>query len=102
MYHIKKLEENFLEPDIFILTCLFAVTYHLQIILNLLADKCFRYNGFLPPGDRGRRRSKFVLYKRSQPNGVKKSKHYVVKTPHSSQVNQCAAFLIFKTKRNQM
>lgn len=46
----------------------------------------FRYNGFLPPGDRGRRRSKFVLYKRPQPTGVKKSKHYVVKTPHSSQV----------------
>lgn len=43
------------------------------------------YNGFLPPGDRGRRRSKFVLYKRPTPNGVKRSKHYVVKTPHSSQ-----------------
>ncbi|KAF4531948.1 hypothetical protein B566_EDAN006640 [Ephemera danica] len=43
------------------------------------------YNGFLPPVDRGRRRSKFVLYKRPAPNGVKRSKHYVVKTPHSSQ-----------------
>lgn len=43
------------------------------------------YNGFLPQGDRGRRRSKFVLYKRQEPNGVKRSKHYVVKTPHSSQ-----------------
>ncbi|XP_069681572.1 protein pellino isoform X3 [Periplaneta americana] len=43
------------------------------------------YNGFLPPGDRGRRRSKFVLYKRTSANGVKRSKHYVVKTPHSSQ-----------------
>ncbi|XP_021919534.1 protein pellino-like isoform X2 [Zootermopsis nevadensis] len=43
------------------------------------------YNGFLPPGDRGRRRSKFVLYKRSSANGVKRSQHYVVKTPHSSQ-----------------
>lgn len=43
------------------------------------------YNGFLPTGDRGRRRSKFVLYKRPTPNGVKRSKHYVVKTPHSSQ-----------------
>ncbi|XP_017793362.1 PREDICTED: protein pellino [Habropoda laboriosa] len=28
------------------------------------------YNGFLPPGDRGRRRSKFVLFKRPVPNGV--------------------------------
>ncbi|XP_046997397.1 protein pellino isoform X1 [Schistocerca americana] len=42
------------------------------------------YNGFLPPGDRGRRRSKFVLYKRPTPSGVKRSKHYVVTTPHSS------------------
>lgn len=36
------------------------------------------YNGFLPPGNRGRKRSKFVLCKRDEPNGVKKSKHYVV------------------------
>ncbi|KAJ9592074.1 hypothetical protein L9F63_001383, partial [Diploptera punctata] len=43
------------------------------------------YNGFLPSGDRGRKRSKFVLYKRASANGVKRSKHYVVKTPHSSQ-----------------
>ncbi|XP_030759309.1 protein pellino-like [Sitophilus oryzae] len=43
------------------------------------------YNGFLPQGDRGRRRSKFVLYKRPAATGVKKSRHYVVKTPHSSQ-----------------
>ncbi|XP_066587046.1 protein pellino [Prorops nasuta] len=43
------------------------------------------YNGYLPPGDRGRRRSKFVLYKRQTPNGVKRNKHYVVRTPHNSQ-----------------
>ncbi|PNF28501.1 Protein pellino, partial [Cryptotermes secundus] len=43
------------------------------------------YNGFLPPGDRGRRRSKYVLYRRSSANGVKRSKHYVVERPHSSQ-----------------
>lgn len=43
------------------------------------------YNGYLPPGDRGRKRSKFVLYKRQQANGVKRSKHYVVRTPHCSQ-----------------
>ncbi|XP_045474480.1 protein pellino [Harmonia axyridis] len=43
------------------------------------------YNGYLPPGDRGRKRSKFVLYKRQVANGVKRSKHYVVKTPHCSQ-----------------
>ncbi|XP_049819907.1 protein pellino isoform X1 [Aethina tumida] len=43
------------------------------------------YNGFLPQGDKGRKRSKFVLYKRPIANGVKRSRHYVVKTPHSSQ-----------------
>ena len=44
-----------------------------------------RYNGFLPQGDRGRRRSKFVLYKRTESNGVKRSKHYIVQSPQSSQ-----------------
>ncbi|XP_070494320.1 protein pellino isoform X1 [Chironomus tepperi] len=42
------------------------------------------YNGFLPQGDRGRRRSKFVLYKRSQYNGVKRSKHYIVQSPETT------------------
>ncbi|XP_014275266.1 protein pellino isoform X1 [Halyomorpha halys] len=42
-------------------------------------------NGSLPQGDKGRRRSKLVLYKRDRPNGIKRSKHYVVKTPHASQ-----------------
>lgn len=48
--------------------------------------KCyyFSYNGYLPAGERGRRRSKFVLYRRPSANGVRRSKHYVVKTPHSS------------------
>ncbi|GBP35922.1 Protein pellino [Eumeta japonica] len=44
----------------------------------------YTYNGYLPAGERGRRRSKFVLYRRPQANGVRRSKHYVVKTPHSS------------------
>jgi len=43
------------------------------------------YNGALPQGDRGRRRSKFVLYRRTKPNGVRRSKHYVVKTPQTSE-----------------
>jgi len=43
------------------------------------------YNGCLPQGDKGRRRSKFVLYRRSKANGVSKSKHYVVKTPQTSE-----------------
>lgn len=44
----------------------------------------YRYNGFLPQGDRGRRRSKFVLYKRTESNGVERSKHYVVQSPQNS------------------
>ena len=36
-------------------------------------------------GDRGRRRSKFVLYRRPKPNGVSKSKHYSVATPSNSE-----------------
>ncbi|XP_054721199.1 protein pellino-like [Uloborus diversus] len=42
------------------------------------------YNGCLPQGEKGRRRSKFVLCKRPVSNGVRKSSHYVVKTPQSS------------------
>ena len=44
----------------------------------------YSYNGYLPQGDRGRRRSKFVLYKRSEPSGVKRSKHYIVQSPQTS------------------
>ena len=53
---------------------------------NNLIFKCtfFRYNGYLPQGDRGRRRSKFVLYKRTESNGVKRSKHYIVQSPQTS------------------
>jgi len=43
------------------------------------------YNGQLPQGDRGRRRSKFVLYRRQHPNGVTRSRHYKVTTPQSSE-----------------
>ena len=45
------------------------------------------YNGTLPQGDRGRRRSKFVLYRRQKPNGVRRSRHYKVRTPQSSAAN---------------
>lgn len=69
--HIQQLTFRFIgNQDVFIIVCCC----------------CCRYNGFLPQGDRGRRRSKFVLYQRSQPTGVRKSKHYVVTTPHSSEV----------------
>uniref|UniRef100_A0A182MW51 Pellino FHA domain-containing protein n=1 Tax=Anopheles culicifacies TaxID=139723 RepID=A0A182MW51_9DIPT len=52
--------------------------------INLNSESA-AYNGFLPQGDRGRRRSKFVLYKRVESNGVKRSKHYIVQSPQSSQ-----------------
>ncbi|XP_055322360.1 protein pellino [Sitodiplosis mosellana] len=42
------------------------------------------YNGFLPQGDKGRRRSKFVLYKRAEANGVRRSRHYIVQSPQTS------------------
>lgn len=45
----------------------------------------YSYNGYLPQGDRGRRRSKFLLYKRNKYNGVKRSKHYIVQSPETSQ-----------------
>lgn len=43
-----------------------------------------RYNGFLPQGDKGRRRSKFVLHKRAEANGVRRSRHYIVQSPQTS------------------
>lgn len=42
------------------------------------------YNGQLPQGDRGRRRSKFVLYRRQKANGVAPSQKYHVKSPQNS------------------
>lgn len=38
----------------------------------------------MPQGDKGRRRSKFVLYKRTEANGVRRSKHYIVQSPQTS------------------
>ncbi|XP_026477976.1 protein pellino [Ctenocephalides felis] len=42
------------------------------------------YNGFLPQGDRGRRRSKFVFQRRPTANGVRRAKHYEVRSPQTS------------------
>lgn len=44
------------------------------------------YNGYIPTVERnGRRnRSKFLLCKRPAPNGIKKSRHYVVKQPQAT------------------
>lgn len=45
-----------------------------------------RYNGALPSGDRGRRKSRFALYKRPKANGVKPSTVHVINTPQASKV----------------
>lgn len=45
-----------------------------------------RYNGSLPQGEKGRRRSKYQLMRRLAANGIKKSKHYSVKQPQTSKV----------------
>lgn len=55
-----------------------------SFIIIVDVESFLRYNGFLPQGDRGRRRSKFVLTKRSEHNGVKRSKHYIVQSPETS------------------
>ncbi|XP_074599264.1 E3 ubiquitin-protein ligase pellino [Brevipalpus obovatus] len=46
------------------------------------------YNGCLPQGEKDRRRSKYVLTQRACPNGIRKSKHYVVKQPEQTRVIQ--------------
>jgi len=48
------------------------------------------YNSSLPHGDKGRRRSKFNLYKRPTANGVKPVKQHKVKNPQQSELIQNA------------
>ncbi|XP_021956626.1 protein pellino isoform X2 [Folsomia candida] len=61
------------------------------------------YNGFLPQGDKGRRRSKFPFFRREKPTGIKRSRHYVVDTPqHSKAVLDAQVHSISYTlSRNQ-
>lgn len=56
-----------------------------------------------PLGDRGRRRSKFVLYRRQKANGVVRSRHYPVKTPQSAQAihNNQLHSISYTLSRNQ-
>lgn len=41
------------------------------------------YNGSLPSGDKGRKRSKYTVTQRAEPNGVQPSNQYRVHTPES-------------------
>lgn len=54
-----------------------------------------RYNGSLPNGDRGRRKSRFALYKRPKANGVKPSTVHVISTPQASKVRDSGANPVF-------
>lgn len=68
------------------LIAIITITFHgihFDLFVLCLRFDC-SYNGFLPQGDKGRRRSKFVLYKRTESNGVKRSRHYVVQSPQTS------------------
>ncbi|XP_074644012.1 protein pellino-like isoform X2 [Tubulanus polymorphus] len=61
------------------------------------------YNGSLPEGDKGRRRSKFSLLKRPKSNGVKPGKKHVVKNPQTAKAvldSNCAA-VSYTLSRNQ-
>lgn len=47
---------------------------------------CYRHNGSLANGDKGRRRSRLALYKRPKANGVRPDVIHNVSTPLVSKV----------------
>ena len=57
--------------------------------VSLSVSVCVRYNGSLPNGDRGRRKSRFALYRRTKANGVKPSTVHILNTPQASKVKYC-------------
>ncbi|XP_008937347.1 PREDICTED: E3 ubiquitin-protein ligase pellino homolog 2-like, partial [Merops nubicus] len=61
------------------------------------------YNGSLPNGDRGRRKSRFALYKRPKANGVKPSTVHVISTPQASKAISCKGqhSISYTLSRNQ-
>ncbi|RLV98319.1 hypothetical protein DV515_00010907 [Chloebia gouldiae] len=55
------------------------------LVLEILEFKSLdSYNGSLPNGDKGRRKSRFALYRRSKASGVKPSTVHVISTPQTS------------------
>lgn len=52
----------------------------------LICVSMCRYNGSLPNGDRGRRKSRFALCKRPKANGVKPSTVHVACSPQAAKV----------------
>ncbi|KAI4879094.1 hypothetical protein NFI96_014433 [Prochilodus magdalenae] len=61
------------------------------------------YNGSLPSGDRGRRRSRFALYKRVKANGVKPSTVHILNNPQASKAVNCKGqhSISYTLSRNQ-
>ncbi|XP_078516489.1 E3 ubiquitin-protein ligase pellino homolog 2 [Lissotriton helveticus] len=61
------------------------------------------YNGSLPNGDRGRRKSRFTLYKRLKANGVKPSTVHLISTPQASKAISCKGqhSICYTLSRNQ-
>jgi len=53
------------------------------------------YNGALPHGDKGRRRSKFSLFMKPTANGVKPVKQHKVKNPQQSEVHNLDDLSLF-------
>ncbi|KAK7907249.1 hypothetical protein WMY93_015861 [Mugilogobius chulae] len=61
------------------------------------------YNGSLPCGDRGRRKSRFALYRRAKANGVKPSAVHILNTPQDSKAvhSRGQHSISFTLSRNQ-
>lgn len=68
----------------------------------LIKRYCCRYNGHLPSGDKGRKKSKFILGKKPSGNGVKPFRKHVVKNALAAKVYSLSLspFLSFWRKRN--
>lgn len=67
----------------------------LVVVYAQLFSFISRYNGSLPNGDRGRRKSRFALYKRPKASGVKPSTVHVISTPQASKVCDTGQILVF-------
>ena len=64
-----------------------AFPENVPIYLKIQLHMIDRYNGHLPQGNKGRRKSKYILYKRPKANGVKPHRKHIVKNPQASKVN---------------
>lgn len=76
-----------------------ALASNNEVAMDVISDKpptvygelsILGYNGYIPNVERNGRysRSKFLLCKRLEPNGIKKSRHYIVKQPQATKAIQ--------------